>query len=61
MDYLELSKALNRGDGTSVLYEMRNSQWWKSYADKSLDRANELVTRMQNELLRQGNWIWETE
>lgn len=60
-EYVELSKALNRGNASAVLQEMRNSKWWQSYADKSLDRANELVVRMQNEMMRQGNWIWETQ
>lgn len=63
--YIGMQSALRAGDANKALHEMRDSAWWRSYGGKAkngdykMDRANELLDRLERELLKQGNWKWD--
>lgn len=58
-EYRKVQRALRQGLASEVLSEVKDSKWYRSYEGKKLDRANELVERLEAELIRQGDWIWE--
>lgn len=58
-NYAKVSRALRAGNATEAIEALKDSKWYTAYTGARVDRANELVERLEAELRRQGDWIWE--